>query len=205
MISTIRLIFLLNLICFLKAGGLWQLDSLITTALEGANQHPGLDYTMETISLAAPCIEWGFTLSLHNGAGRDGKTDRQEFAQRATAGLVLTQLGACLLKYTVNRERPTRRYEPRLWNTRITPSFPSGHAASSAVFASIAARQYPAAKPLIAAYVLASAYSQVYVGNHYALDVLGGLIFGGVLGNWILGTLDADNSTPAVISIYMTL
>ena len=205
LIATTRLIILLNIFCCLEAGSLRQLDSLITTALEGTNQHPGLDYTLETISLATPFIEWAYVLDLHSKAWPDGDPDQQEFAQLATIGLVSVQLGVGLLKYVVNRKRPARRYQPRLWNTRITPSWPSGHAASSAAFATIAAHQHPSAGPLIYAYLLASAYSQVYVGNHYAFDVLGGLIVGGAVGLWILDTMDDTGANPAVISIYLPL
>jgi membrane-associated phospholipid phosphatase len=173
--------------------------------LQGTNRYPTLDYTLETITLATPFIEWGWVIDQHRRAWRDGKPDQQQIAQLATLGLAATQLGVGLLKYVVKRKRPARRYQPRLWNTRITSSFPSGHAASSAAFAVITARQCPAARPLIAAYLIASAYSQVYVGNHYAVDVLGGLIIGGAVGHWALGTRDASDDKPAVISIYLPL
>ena len=98
----------------------------------------------------------------------------------------MTQAVVTMLKYAIKRERPARDYRPRLWNTRITPSFPSGHTASSAAWATIVAGRYPRSTPIAAVYVLASAWSQVYVGNHYVGDVLAGAVAGGLIGKWVL-------------------
>lgn len=85
-----------------------------------------------------------------------------------------------LLKEWIDRERPPLRYpDPApLVHVPGSSSFPSGHAtvgfACAAVLALVAPRL---ALPL---YVLAAlvAWSRVYVGVHYPLDVLGGAVLG---------------------------
>ena len=123
----------------------------------------------------------------------------------------MTQAVVTALKYALKRERPARDYQPRLWNTRITPSFPSGHTASSAALATIAAGRYPRSGPIAAVYALVSAWSQVYVGNHYVGDVLAGAVAGVVIGKWVLsragGNSGADGTgypmilPPVVLSL----
>jgi len=77
-------------------------------------------------------------------------------------------------------QRPAFRYaEPKaLVHVPHDHSFPSGHAATSFACATTLALAFPRlAAPL---YLLAAAiaYSRVYVGVHYPLDVLGGAVLG---------------------------
>ncbi len=182
-------------------GGLPQTDSLLTAALQGSNNHPAINVTMESISLLTPVVEIGWTLhqgwqGRHNGDPYTTGNFRQ-----AAASIVMTDVIVMALKYTIRRERPTRSYRPRLWNTRITPSFPSGHAASSAAFATVVSSRYPELAPTAAAYALLSAWSQVYVGNHYLGDVLAGAAIGGLVGWWALSMADEHNGSDTAGSI----
>jgi undecaprenyl-diphosphatase len=81
-----------------------------------------------------------------------------------------------VLKLAVDRARPV---DHPLVVEPTTHSFPSGHAATSfacaATLAPFAPRQ---AKPVLYALAAAIAYSRVYVGVHYPLDVLGGAALG---------------------------
>jgi len=91
----------------------------------------------------------------------------------ATLGAGATTL---MLKYLVNRRRPTGNHER--WNS----SFPSGHATSAYAMASVWGAAYPQAKlPLYMAAALI-AYSRIYNGRHYPMDVLAGAGIGYLFG-----------------------
>lgn len=84
------------------------------------------------------------------------------------------------LKLAVGRDRPPSLYpRPRpLIGTPHDPSFPSGHAASA--FACAATLAWALPRYRIPLFVLAAgvAWSRVYVGVHYPLDVLVGALIG---------------------------
>jgi undecaprenyl-diphosphatase len=110
-----------------------------------------------------------------------------------TAGiiaLVTIALGGAL-KLVLRRKRPITDYAKHMFIK--TFSFPSGHAAGSVVSyvmgALIIANRWPEfAAPAITIAVLASiliGISRVYVGAHYASDVIGGWIIGSI-GLWFI-------------------
>lgn len=90
---------------------------------------------------------------------------------------VASFLANTVVKPLVGRRRPdlervklARRIHHRPW----TSSFPSGHAASAAAFATGAALELPLAGIVVAPVAAAVAYSRVHVGVHYRSDVLVG-------------------------------
>lgn len=95
------------------------------------------------------------------------------------------------LKALTDRERPFEAVpepEPLLTGT-VGSSLPSGHAATSVagalILALVAGRAVPALFPLAAAI----AYSRVYVGAHYPLDVVAGAALGAAVSTLVAGSL----------------
>ncbi len=103
----------------------------------------------------------------------------------------LADLLASLLKIAVGRERPfvsIPEADP-LTGGIVGSSFPSGHAATSAAGAFALAVIAPRAAPYFAALAGAIAFSRVYVGAHYPLDVLAGLLVGLAVAGVVLGAV----------------
>src|SRR5256714_988642 len=84
------------------------------------------------------------------------------------------------LKQWIGRERPPEVYaSPRpLVHVPHDGSFPSGHATSSFACATILSFYAPRAAPAFLLLAAAIAWSRVYVGVHFPLDVLGGAVLG---------------------------
>jgi undecaprenyl-diphosphatase len=90
-----------------------------------------------------------------------------------------TELLASLVKEAVDRPRPfTTIPEADPLIGVASPSFPSGHAATSAAGAFALALIAPRLWPWLAALAVGVAFSRVYVGVHYPADVLAGIALG---------------------------
>jgi undecaprenyl-diphosphatase len=100
-----------------------------------------------------------------------------------TAGVLLADMLALLLKVAGGRKRPflVDPEQDPLVGTPLDLSLPSGHAATSFAGATLLAWYAPRlALPLFALAVLV-AWSRVYVGVHYPLDILAGAVLGFVV------------------------
>jgi undecaprenyl-diphosphatase len=87
------------------------------------------------------------------------------------------------LKALIDRPRPPLRYaEPKtLVPLPHDASFPSGHASTSFAAATMLSLSFPRFAPFLFVLAAAIAFSRVYVGVHYPLDVIGGALLGALI------------------------
>ena len=103
---------------------------------------------------------------------------------RVAVTILAAELASGLLKLSIGRDRPpvaTPEPEP-LVHLPPTGSLPSGHA--TVAFACATALALPVPRLAVPLYVLAAliAFSRVYTGVHYPLDILAGAALGLVVG-----------------------
>ncbi|MFI6481865.1 bifunctional phosphatase PAP2/diacylglycerol kinase family protein [Nonomuraea sp. NPDC050663] len=138
---------------------------------------PGLERVLPRVSRAADnALLWAGI------SGALALSGRRRLRRAATRGLLAVSLASPLVnlvgKQAFNRRRPASAGLPigRALTMPRSASFPSGHSASAAAFATAVAMEAPAriAVPvgLLAATV---AFSRVYTGVHYPGDVLAGV------------------------------
>ena len=117
------------------------------------------------------------------------QTRRPYLPMLVAASTALAEILNYGLKLAIGRDRPPVSYaEPEtLVHTPDTPSFPSGHSVTAFLGATLIS--FSRARWAWWLYLLAAgiAWSRVYVGVHYPLDVLAGAALGTALGFGIRG------------------
>jgi undecaprenyl-diphosphatase len=111
-------------------------------------------------------------------------------ASLSVASFAINTIG----KRTVRRHRPALDPVPlvrRLKRQPITTSFPSGHAASAAAFATGVALESPAWGAVVAPIAFSVAMSRVYTGVHFPSDVLAGAALGACAAFAVRGVVSA--------------
>jgi len=166
--------------------GVAPVDASVDAAVEAVTPDPPLSPVDQFFYALSSAADHGL-LWLALGSGR---------AARAGEPAIALKLGALLgaesiltngiVKSFFRRVRPQEHFThdqplPYGMHRPITSSFPSGHAASAFMAATLLARGSPAAP---AYYGLAGlvAYSRVHVRMHHLADVLGGAVLGLALG-----------------------
>ncbi|WP_280434025.1 bifunctional phosphatase PAP2/diacylglycerol kinase family protein [Nocardia carnea] len=113
-------------------------------------------------------------------ASRGGSTRRA--AARGVASVAAASFATnVVLKTVFARRRPAAELMPahrRLVPAPTSSSFPSGHSASAAAFATAVAMESPRSALLVAPVAAAVAYSRVHTGVHWGSDVLVGAAVG---------------------------
>ena len=186
-----RLALFLLLLSLASANSLSELDRRLSASLEGSNRLPLLDISLEAFALTTPAVEWGWVFHQWQ---TNNSLEQYDLYKIGAFSLLTTYAATGTVKYFIRRERPERKYQPRLWNTRITPSFPSGHVAASSAWATVAAHHFPESAPLLTSYVILSVWSQVYVGNHYLSDAIAGTLLGWMMGRFALDKMGTNSA-----------
>jgi undecaprenyl-diphosphatase len=146
-----------------------------------ADSHPrGAELVLPQLSRAANHgLLWHATAA---GMAALGGRPGRRAALRGVAALAIASAATnTVIKYVAQRQRPLIDAVPvarRLVRQPLTSSFPSGHAASAAAFATGVALESGRLGAVVAPVGGAVAASRVYVGVHYPSDVVAGCVLG---------------------------
>ncbi|MES9522603.1 bifunctional phosphatase PAP2/diacylglycerol kinase family protein [Streptomyces capoamus] len=156
-----------------------ELDGRLFEAAAAWNW-PGAERVLPRLSRSANHGVLWFAAAAALAASRTPRARRA--ATRGLASLGLASLTINTLgKRSVRRARPVLDPVPlvrQLKRQPITTSFPSGHAASAAAFATGVALESPAWGAAVAPVAFSVAASRVYTGVHFPSDVLAGAALG---------------------------
>ncbi|MCX5339542.1 bifunctional phosphatase PAP2/diacylglycerol kinase family protein [Streptomyces atratus] len=135
-------------------------------------------------------------LAALGGSARARRAALRGIASLAVASAAINTIG----KGAARRERPLLDAVPvirQLKHQPFTTSFPSGHAASAAAFATGVALESKGWGAVVAPLALSVAASRVYTGVHYPSDVLAGAVLGAGAALALRGVVPTRGQLPA--------
>ncbi|NED14128.1 bifunctional phosphatase PAP2/diacylglycerol kinase family protein [Streptomyces sp. SID9124] len=135
-------------------------------------------------------------MAAFGGSARARRAALRGVASLAVASATINTVA----KGAVRRQRPILDAVPvirQLKRQPVTTSFPSGHAASAAAFATGVALESKGWGAVVAPVALSVAASRVYTGVHYPSDVLAGAALGVGAAFALRGVIPTRNQLPA--------
>ena len=153
-------------------------DQAIMARLSGESS-PLLDRFLPALSRSADFFALWIGIAAALAATNDERGRRA--ALRGLAGMVTASTASNVLaKGLVRRPRPSGEVPPdrRPGRTPVTSSFPSGHAAAAAAFATGVGLEMPALAAPVGALAVAVGVARVVNGVHYPSDVIAGWAVG---------------------------
>jgi len=153
-------------------------DQAIMARVSAASS-PMLDRFLPALSRAADFWALWISIAAALGASKDERAHRA--ALRGLAGMVIAGIASNVLgKSLARRARPPGEVASarRPGRTPVTSSFPSGHAASAAAFATGVGLEMPEMGVPVAALAVAVGVARIVNGVHYPSDIAGGFTVG---------------------------
>ncbi len=153
-----------------------NIDHYISRRIREDFSSPNMDKVMNGFSdIGSNRVSLGVLVGLYTL----GDERLQESTKLSTFSVAGATVACMVLKYMVNRERPTGT------TNRYNTSFPSSHATGAFAFSYVMSKRHP--KVAIPLYLTASTicFSRVYLGRHYVSDVIAGSILG-IAAGWIV-------------------
>jgi len=144
-----------------------------------AETSPMLDRFLPALSRAADF--WALWISIAAALAASGDERGRRAALRGLASMAIASTASNVLaKNLVHRARPAGEVAParRPGRTPVTSSFPSGHAASAAGFATGVGLELPALAVPVGALAAAVGLARVVNGVHFPTDIAGGWVVG---------------------------